>query len=485
MMFRFIFTNLPARVKLIESFVPPELDELNKGLKPFGLKAPGISLIFELAQLAAGGEVKGEVELEAEIRFTISKKPPLWLLLTGPFRKKAIDRLVRRQIDSLQIMQLLDEITLPGYNAFERLISAVVLYFITNVAVSKYGAKIEDLRAIFKELTQIAQTMDDFERELLGALPSDQEMSTLPPFLQAQFDQAKIDADLYFAGDEARAIYSLGKGVQEIKAQKAFSENQQRTGMAPLELVDCLKLISHPGRFLIISTSRKLENFSAFNYVRSHKFTPCDSGNDFSYRRMDAFSDIARLRPLDYAFSVVASDYFFHRLVTHDYLIKEPGYMEEVRQVAYILIDRSPSNLVKGRLFKSLGVVFNRLLGIVRTDAVVVVQFFDDELEQPITILDINEAVRFMKCASMQRFVGSGTNQDKAIRFATSKLTQLPKSERDLKPHLILVGDGDGEVTVQRADLENICFHAFITADANPVLKDLCLSTNGLYYQDL
>ncbi|HMO18922.1 MAG TPA: hypothetical protein PKA63_12485 [Oligoflexia bacterium] len=482
MKFSFKLIDLPSRVRIIDTLLVPTIDELNQGLRPFGLRVPGASLALDLSQLAAGAELKDEVELEAEIRFLVNRNPPLWFRLLGPFGRSYVNRLVESRVQSLKVMRVLSSLSLPGCSTLERAISAVVLYFLVDVSFRKYGAPVSELGAIMREVTFIVRSMDEFEQELLGSLPSDGEMSRLPEMLQAQFDKARIDSDLYFAGEEARAIYGIGKGVLELKKQKAYSQARQIEG-GYMDLGRCIDLLSHPGRYLIISTSRKLENFSAFDFVRRNKFILDDNGNDFVYRPMNSLGEVARLRPLDYGFMASLPEYFYQRLVGLDFSIREPVFKEEVRQVAYLLIDKSPSNLVKGRLFKNLGILFNRMLGVVRSDAVVVLQFFDGELGEVEVISDFNEALQVLKkVARMEYFVGSGTDQDKALRFGVSRLTKLPDSVREMKPHLILVGDGEGSVTISAEEMKNICFHAFITEKENSELKNLCWATDGLYF---
>lgn len=484
MKINFSFFQLPSRIELLPDLMPPDLDNVNSLLEPFGLRVPKGQLAEDLYHVCCGARVKAEVEHHAEIQFQLNTSAPLWLKVLFPLRKLLIKQIIAARLDSLCIFRTLSEIDFPGYSIENRFVSCIVLYYMLISAKNNYKTDLNIAGKFLSHLVAIAKSIDEYESELLGSLLPEEEMARFPKILQEQFDKQKIDGEMYFAGEEAQVIYALSRSVQALRAQKSFSKQKQVESAVPNDLIVALDLLRHPARYLIINTSKKLERFSAFDFVKKNKFYYDPDGDEYDPRPMESLGEISRIAPQDFGYLHIVPEYFMHRLVTLDFQIKDPGRIEEIREVAYVMIDKSPSTLVSGRWCKAFGVLFNRMLGIIKADAIVVLQFFDAEVEKPIGITNFNEAMSVLKYAAASNFMGSGTDLNKAIRTGAAKLQSFPK-QIQVKPHLIIVSDGKDEVHVQAREIEGIRLHAFVVSDDNYELQKLCHVSGGIYMSNL
>lgn len=475
---------LPPRVELLPDVVFSKLDQINLTLESFGLRIPQGALADELLHLSCGARVKSEVEHDAEIQYLLNSAPPFWLKMMFPLRKLVARKIIDARMNSLRIFQALSEVDPPGYSIEQKYISVVVYYFLLIHAQSRYKIAPKLLAKQLSHVVSISKMLDEYETALLDSLPTEKEMAEFPELLQRQFDKEGLDGEIYFAGEEANVIYALSRAVQALKTQKSFSKRKQEEGSASEHLVVTLDLLKHAARYLILSTSRKLERFSAFALVKRNKFFIDPDGDEFEQRPMESLGEISRISPRDFVFLSLFPDYFRHRLVTLDFQIREAGRTDEVREVSYVMIDKSPSTLVQGRWCKAFGILFNRMLGIIKSDAIVVLQFFDNEVEKPISVTNFDEAMSILKLAKVSTFVGSGTDINNAIRTGLARLKNVPKSMQ-FKLNLIIVTDGKDNVDVELEELGQVCLHAFIVADENKELQNLCFSSGGIYMNSL
>lgn len=455
----------------------PGLKETNETLDDFGIKLPNEALLSDLASLVGGGQLKEEIELQAEIKFNLFRSLPWWVKMLESINPTIENRAQKQNLITWKTLKCLSSLKLPGYRFDSRLISASVLFFIIDMCIKKFKCPSKEVFAVLAEATEIATSLTEEEVTLLSCLPSDSEMAKLPEKLQAQFDKAKEDAEFFFSGETFQTHYAIGKVIRCLRKRM---DPKVRS-----EIHDVLDLLSHPGRFLVISTSRKLEKLDSFVLVKTQRFTPDPSGQEIRFRRMTNLSEIPRIQSQTLAFAVLYPKLFLEKVVRNEALVRERGTILQLRQSVCLMIDKSPSMLFKGNLFKAIGILFNRLLAVLSRDAYVMYQFFDDELSTESTADDPIEAQLAMKFAKAENFIGSGTNINQALLTAKAKLATLPPELRRQTQHIVLVTDGRDNVTVTPEEMQGIKVHVFVMGGSNHDLRKICQQTDGVYYENI
>ncbi|MCB0324324.1 MAG: VWA domain-containing protein [Bdellovibrionales bacterium] len=447
-----------------------------KLLRPHGLRITSANLCRDLSLLALGADLRNRYDVEANITFELRKRMPWWLRIVPGVHRAASARLTKAHLREWLLLELLSTVQLPGATFRRKYISAVILYLTAKQAIYQLGMPFDEVRQWLSKVTRLAQTVSEHEQTLLEALPDDATMSELPPMLQAQFDAAKEDAELFFSGEEYRAAYAVGKAVRrliEVRERKLVE-----TGSHVFQLE---QLLSHPGRAIVLETSRELEQFQAFVLEKLREFQPDPRGDEMRFRPLRDASELRLARTSSLALSAVHPPLFWKRVADRGVDVREYGFIEEERPRAHLLIDKSPSMLFFGRLFKAGGVLFNRLLGTLQGNADVTFQLFDERTASEIVIDGPYEAQQVMTMIRMANFVGSGTDIDKALRSAIAGIRKLPR--RRTPDHLILVSDGKAKVTLDAAECEHIKLHCFLLGGSNPELRSLVQQTEGVYQE--
>jgi len=461
------------RVEHLSGANIPTLEESKEMLEPHGLKIGSAALCHELFLLALGADVKNRHEVNANIRFELNKRCQWWMKPLMPYLEK---RLLNAHMNDWFILGMLENLHLPGNNAKRKYVSAAVLFLCAKVALRKYQVPLSDIEGWLKRVSHLAKSATENEQVLLSALPSDAQMAELPKMLQEQFDDSDEDPDFFFSGPEYEVAYAVAKAVRQIKSAQKKSKDKKGDHVYLLE-----KMMSEPGRAIIMETSRQLEKFRAFVLVKLKEFTPDPNGDEVRMRAIDNVTEIGKARVSSLAMLGVYPDLFWRKVVNREIRVKEYGFIEQERPRAHLLIDKSPSMLFFGKLFKAGGVLFNRLLLILSDEADVVFQLFDEKLHKEVSIDGPFEAEQVMTLLKRKNFIGSGTNIQNALEKTIARVAKLPS--RKIPDHVILVSDGDSEVTLVPEDFENIRLHCFILKGTNEALKAISMATGGVYQE--
>jgi len=418
--------------------------------------------------------------------FSASKKFPLFVRLIRPLNDFLVARIIEKGKLTFRTLKIVSSLEIPGYSFESKLASIAIIYNWTFTCFKKFDVSLVELRDLLVESTHLAKSLTENELLLLETLPNDEDMARLPEKLQEQFDKANQDEEFFFSGEEYKTFYALGKAIRMLKDKRSRTNVEADTELVLLET-----LLSHPGRFLILRTSRKIDEFRPLQLAKKSQFVVDPEGDEIQYREMRDLSELAKIQVSNFALLKIFPPLFYRKLLRKEFLVREYGFIEELRQEAIILIDRSPSTLFKGRLFKAGGILFNRALCALRDDAIVHYILFDEEevktwkygfVDSP------HEAQMAVRVIKMENFVGSGTGVDNALKFALSKFKTRqtkPTATDSPTPHIMLVTDGDVEITVTPNDCCGIKVHSFLLGESNPTLQKISEATGGVYYEYL
>ncbi len=467
------FVRVP-RMEMLSGAVLYDRHASDELLRPHGLQIKSESLCSDLSLLALGSEVINRYELEATIIFELSKRLPWWARIVPGLTDALKSAMLKAQMREWLLLELLQTLRLPGTNFKRRYLSAAVFYCSAKLAVQRYDIPLAEVRDWLQRVSTLAKSISENEETLLEALPNDARIAALPEMLAEQFEAEKVDAEMFFSGELFRAAYAIGKAVRMIRSARDSKESRESQHLDRLE-----GLLSHPGRAIILETSRRLEKFQAFVLEKLREFHPDPNGDELRLRPIAETGEIRSIRTGSLALLALHGPLFWKRAVGRSFDVKEYGFIEEERPRAHLLIDKSPSMLFFGKLFKAGGVLFNRLLCTLEDSADVTFQLFDGTLHQRIEVEGPYEAQKVMSMIRMANFVGSGTDIDQALRRTIAEVKKLP--HRTTPDHIVLVTDGAKEVTVTPDECEVIKLHCFILGESNAELRAISQATGGVY----
>ena len=435
-----ILVNRVAGLSGTVEIDPTECEEI---LSRYGISISSRHLLQDLSLLALGGELKNRYEVEADVKFRLTRLMP-WFLRFVPGLTAAVETRMRRlNTREWVILKTLKKVGLPGFTFENHFVSACLLYFYIRIAIRRYGCSLENVEQVLETICELARTATENERDLLSTLPRNEEIAELPEFLQKQFDKANEDREFFFSGDDFKAHYSLGKAVRALVGTRSREVKDSLAHVAFLE-----ELLSHPARGLILSTSRRLSEFQAFVMEKLTHFTPDPYGDEMRMRPIRELSEIKYLSGSALAYLANVPELFWVKATQGGFDIREYGFVEQERPRAHVLIDKSLSMLFFGRLFKATGVLFNRMLMTMSDDADITVQFFDEHTEDRKSIESPHQAQQIMNTIRMKRFIGAAvTDIDGTIEQAVRNVRKLPDRTH---PCLLYTSPSPRDATLSR-----------------------------------
>lgn len=236
------------------------------------------------------------------------------------------------------------------------------------------------------------------------------------------------------------------------------------------------------GKDLWLKVSRQLDKLARMKVARSVRVLPDPEGDEVRVRPIAHLGEINRLQKSEWA---LPSVYRAFRLVTRTAMVRERVRREEKQQLLYMIVDCSGSMGNDQRIAKAGGVLMNRLKAVIAGEAQIYVRFFDSRLYEEHFASSPAEARNLIRRFEEKNFSGGSTNISGCAKEAQARIEEIVAEGKVTRPELVVVSDGDDEVTLTTEDLRGTKLHAFVVGGSNSALTDLAVKTGGVGISNL
>lgn len=175
---------------------------------------------------------------------------------------------------------------------------------------------------------------------------------------------------------------------------------------------------------------------------------------------------------------------FLYKAATQQINIREKCILSEKKQFIYILLDGSGSMSDKKKINSALGIVYNRIKGVVNKESEVWVSSFESSLSDKTYIATTpEEAYDVFEKIRASSFNGGGTDIAASIREAIVRTKKVLEDNPNLiKPELVVITDEDSSSeSLRDEEWAGFVIHGFSVKSTNENLSKLCSRTGGRF----
>jgi len=189
--------------------------------------------------------------------------------------------------------------------------------------------------------------------------------------------------------------------------------------------------------------------------------------DEMSIRNIEEPHEILKLLPTQYAYE---DDVFTQKLLRKDLLVRDYQSRRLKRQSLYLLVDVSGSMEGIKNVYAS-GVALALVRQALQEGSVYFLRFFDANPHDLIKIVTKEDAKSICETLISHPFSGGGTSIQGALEVAISDIDKSP--EQFEKSEILVITDGEDDVTIDRDALKNIKVHSTIIDGSNDKLKSV------------
>jgi Mg-chelatase subunit ChlD len=442
-------------------YLTPTREEMREMAEQVGLKRYSPSLLADMANVRAGGEIlpPDAWRLEVERRVVGENIPP------GRYKKYClpdggethsfaeavaakVEKAVKYHTAVSDFVRTVDWSGVPGTTPLEQ--GANLLKLLAAKNGGEPGSKGGD-----------EETLPIFQEEAGDTVARD-----LKEVLEEVEDLDKEDKELLEDDEEKKS--SSGSGSGSLSAMKIAED-----------------FLSDKGKREMVRISRSLDELSRMKVSRESKFTPDPEGDDVRNRPIRNLGELTRIAKPAWAIYQKSRTLFWYQAVTKQLSVRERGVRSERKQLLYIIIDCSGSMNDGQRVAKACGVLMNRLKAVLKGDAVLYWRLFDTTLHEEHFVSTKEEAKAAMKDLAAGNFSGGGTAIDACSRQALARIEEIVQEGNHHRPELVVVSDGNDTVRLMPGNLGGTRLHAFLVECPNPDLTALAIKSGGVGIDNL
>lgn len=440
-------------------YLAPTREEMREMTENVGLKRFSPSLLSDLANIRAGGEIyppshwRDTVERQTEEAVGFKATPggggkgAWWKKADGNWiedRKVAVqshvDRITKYHSAVCDFVRTVEWDGVPGNTPLEQ---ATRLLKLLAAKAGEPGGDGETL-PIFQE-----QAGDSVARELAEVLDEVEDLD-------------KEDRELLDPDDKQNQSAGSGSG-SKLQAMRIAEE-----------------LLHDAAKREMVRIARSLEDLSRMRVARQVKFEPDPEGDDVRSRPIKNLGELTRVAKPAWAKYQRSRTLFWYEAISGQLPVRERGIRRERKQLLYLIIDCSGSMKEGLKIAKACGVLMNRLKAVMRGDAVLYWRLFDTKLYAEHFVSTAAEAKAAMDELRRGNFSGGGTKIDSCARESLARIEEIMAGGETHRPELVVVTDGCDTVRLQASDIHPTRLHAFVVSGGNPDLINLAVKSGGV-----
>jgi len=236
------------------------------------------------------------------------------------------------------------------------------------------------------------------------------------------------------------------------------------------------------GKQVMLEVARNLNNLSRMQVRKSKKQEPDPDGSDVRNRPIRHLGEMHKLVKSEWA---LPEKYRLFRMVTNASQVRERVTTIEKKQLLYIIVDCSGSMEQGQRIYKAGGIIMNRLQAVIAGEAEVYIRLFDTQLKTEHHASNAIEARETIKHFTEKNYSGGSTDISGCAKAAQTRIEEIIKSGSMYKPELVIITDGEDQISLKAKDFAGSKIHAFVIECENKQLTDLAKSTGGVGIDNL
>lgn len=267
----------------------------------------------------------------------------------------------------------------------------------------------------------------------------------------------------------------LSEMAQKLVDTKEAIDNLSEFQRECLSTEDDLKNFKIP-----FSTFKQLEILSLLKDIKAIKTQGSrtkvkdNRGKHRVNMRMSQISDVSRVKKVN-----MLLPNFEIKLATKEFFISEKIRKEDKKQILFYMEDDSGSMAEPYKEAFCNAVLLNRCEAVARGEAELVFYSYERKKYNRHHITTREEAMKFYHNHKDRNRCGGPTGIGGIIGEAIDEI----KSMDGVKPEIMIVCDGQDHV--EKVSTKGVKVHSFIIGTKNEGLRDLCVSSGGVYvYQD-
>lgn len=428
------------RTKAPNHYIAPTSEEIREAAQNIGLNDYCISLVNDLANIAAGGSINPPSVYASQIRAEEDKKMP------------------PPDCDGEWQVQ-------KGY---------------TKNKIKALNERVNNKMCYHQRVCDFLQTleMDRFP----GDSPLEKAMSCLS--MLSKMEGGRGDGEplpIFQKGNGESVTKKLHEALETVThLQKEEEELLNPNGELDRREIAEKIIINEE----LLAISRKLDEISKLRVKILKKYEADPEGTQIRNRGMRSLTEISKMAQVEW---VNKSTYLLYRMVSGIAQVRERVRPIERKQLLFILVDCSGSMDNGKRIQKALGILLNRLKAVVSGDAEIIFSFFDSSLYTIEEAKTKEAAVQLLKKISKANFGGGGTDICGCIKTAHNIINEIMEKGEHHRPEIVVVTDGNDDVNLEAAAFiaTSTKIHSFIVECRNEKLTDFCIATGGVGLNNL
>lgn len=229
-----------------------------------------------------------------------------------------------------------------------------------------------------------------------------------------------------------------------------------------------------------LSISRQLDSLSKMQVRKCKKQEADPNGDEVITRSINGFDELSKLSKSEWAAYQTSRSYFWYRVAGKQARVRERVVNIEKKQLLFIIVDCSGSMDSGNRIAKACGILMNRLKAVINGEAELYFSFFDTELLKVYSVKTPDEAKSLMETLRKKNFSGGSTSIDSAMKQAKAEIDKIIADGATYRPELVVVTDGDDNLSSTAKDYAGTKVHAFVVEERNEKLVNLAKATGGV-----
>lgn len=412
-------------------YFPPSNLEVVEEAKKQGLSAVAPDFVRDLCNLSAGG--------------TLAARPMMheWFVRQDDKKPFEVEALIDHHATIGAVIEKIPLAAMPGSTPLERVISFLKLCATSDSSLdySEHGIALP----IFVEKLRCAAQEAQSAMELVLQLDHD--------------EQTLLLADSHSASNRT------GSGDSELNQFRKAAE----------------QLISDDLKRKIAEIALVLKGAPEMGIAGASQREAIKGGTNLRLRRLKSPSELALIPQSSWALYMAAPGLFWEKVMNHELHVRERVTFRESKskQLLYALIDVSGSMDSTAKIGVALGVLLNRLQGVMKGEAELYYRFFDGDVFEEHHVRTRSDAIQAMKSLLKTNFSGKSTNIQRALDAGLNAVN-MHKRRGLIRPDMVVITDG--EDSVSQRDLGGTRLHSFFCAGGNSNLQAMSRESGGLIF---
>jgi len=189
--------------------------------------------------------------------------------------------------------------------------------------------------------------------------------------------------------------------------------------------------------------------------------------NEMTIKNIEESNELLKILPTEF---IHDDDVFMQKLVKKELQVKDYQSRRLKKQALYLLIDVSGSMDGMRNVYAS-GVALALVRQALSEGSVYFLRFFDYNMKPLNKVTNDKEAEKMMDKLVRCPYSGGGTDIESAIQTAVRDISEDP--EEFEKAEIMLITDGDDDVSISKNSLKGIKLHSTVIEGSNSGLREL------------